>query len=329
MNADGVFEGGGVRGLALVGAAEVAEERGCKWVNLAGTSAGAIIASLLAAGYQAHELLAIMEQMDLLRFVKRTGFARVPFVGPIWALWMKNGIASTRELHAWLEELLLAKGVRYFGDLAMPRSIVEHKFHRYRLSVVVSDVTRRKMIVLPHDLPEYGLDRERFPVAEAVCMSATVPLLFRPMVLGNSYVVDGGLLSNFPIWIFDSSGIPQWPTFGFRLGGTEKLDAPVNRCRKPSLPQYLKQLGQTLFQGNDAFWEDETRARSMIIPTGDIDSFNFGLNEEEKQWLVQSGRETARKFFDRFKFQHYVQTFRLHVRGNIENGVGNDGRKEA
>ena len=53
--ADAVFEGGGVKGIALVGAVAVAEEKGYRWANLAGTSAGAIVASLLAAGYTGAE----------------------------------------------------------------------------------------------------------------------------------------------------------------------------------------------------------------------------------------------------------------------------------
>ena len=56
LKADAVFEGGGVKGIGLVGAVAVAEERGYQWVNVAGTSAGAIVAALLAAGYSAAEI---------------------------------------------------------------------------------------------------------------------------------------------------------------------------------------------------------------------------------------------------------------------------------
>ncbi len=57
---DGVFEGGGVKGIALVGAVSVVEEAGYSFVNLAGTSAGAIVATLLAAGYTAGELKTVL-----------------------------------------------------------------------------------------------------------------------------------------------------------------------------------------------------------------------------------------------------------------------------
>ena len=50
-SADAVFEGGGVKGIAFVGALEAAAEVGItRWVNVAGTSAGAIVAALIAVG---------------------------------------------------------------------------------------------------------------------------------------------------------------------------------------------------------------------------------------------------------------------------------------
>lgn len=56
LKADAVFEGGGVKGIGLVGAIAVAEEYGYRFVNVAGSSAGAIVAALLAAGYSAAEI---------------------------------------------------------------------------------------------------------------------------------------------------------------------------------------------------------------------------------------------------------------------------------
>ncbi len=54
--ADAVFQGGGVKVIGLVGALTVAEQYGYRWVNVAGTSAGAMVAALVAAGYRAEEV---------------------------------------------------------------------------------------------------------------------------------------------------------------------------------------------------------------------------------------------------------------------------------
>ena len=68
---DLVFEGGGLKGIALVGAYSVLEERGYRPQNIAGTSAGAIVAALLAAGYTAAELRQIIMECDLNSFKDR------------------------------------------------------------------------------------------------------------------------------------------------------------------------------------------------------------------------------------------------------------------
>jgi NTE family protein len=70
---DAVFEGGGVKGIGLVGAIAATEEKRYQFVNVAGTSAGAIIAALIAAGYGAKELREIMRSLDYSKFKDKGG----------------------------------------------------------------------------------------------------------------------------------------------------------------------------------------------------------------------------------------------------------------
>ena len=65
MFIDGVFSGGGIKGFALIGAYQAIEARGFVFKRLAGTSAGSLIASLIAAGYTSHEIINLMEELDL------------------------------------------------------------------------------------------------------------------------------------------------------------------------------------------------------------------------------------------------------------------------
>ena len=78
---DLVFEGGGVKGIGLGGAFQAIEEAGFKPNNVAGTSAGAITAALVAAGYTAAELKDIVFNMPFPRFKDSGGLARIPFFG--------------------------------------------------------------------------------------------------------------------------------------------------------------------------------------------------------------------------------------------------------
>jgi predicted acylesterase/phospholipase RssA len=89
---DGVFEGGGVKGIGLVGALAYLEDQGYEPVNLAGTSAGAIVAALRAAGYSGHDLKQTLMGMDLRKFTDPTIVGRLPVAGPIISLMRRLGI---------------------------------------------------------------------------------------------------------------------------------------------------------------------------------------------------------------------------------------------
>ena len=107
--ADAVFEGGGVKGIGLVGAVAVAEEKGYQWVNVAGTSAGAIVAALVAAGYTAAEMKEIMGELDYNRFKDATLLDKVPLVGPAASLIFEKGIYEGKFFEDWIRGLLQKK----------------------------------------------------------------------------------------------------------------------------------------------------------------------------------------------------------------------------
>ena len=80
MKADAVFEGGGVRGIAFIGAIQVMEASGYEWESLAGTSAGAVVAALLACGYSGEELMGIMSTLDYPVCSEKHGFIIYPLL---------------------------------------------------------------------------------------------------------------------------------------------------------------------------------------------------------------------------------------------------------
>jgi NTE family protein len=216
--ADAVFEGGGVKGIGLVGAVSVVEEHGYRWSNLAGTSAGAIVAALLAAGYTGVELKEIIGSLDYLKFKDKTGLDFIPVVGSLANLILEKGIYGGRYFESWLRGLLLQKNVRTFKDLIIDE-FREDERYRFKLRVIASDITNGRMLALPQDIVAYGIRPEDLDVAAAVRMSMSLPFFFQPVGLRSrlnnktSYIVDGGVLSNFPVWLFDSDGsTPEWPT---------------------------------------------------------------------------------------------------------------------
>ncbi|MDQ3317374.1 MAG: patatin-like phospholipase family protein, partial [Actinomycetota bacterium] len=225
---DLVFEGGGVKGIALVGAYSVLEERGYEPQNMAGASAGAIVAALIAAGYGAEELKGIIANLDYDQFKDEAIEDRFP-MGKTLSILKDLGIYEGEAFEGWMRRLLEDRGVRTFGDLVR-RDDVELKY-RYKLQVIASDVTERRLLVLPRDAPSLGITRpDDLDVARAVRMSMSIPIFFEPVRFTNKQtneehlIVDGGMLSNFPVWLFDAEE-PQWSTIGMKL--TRKPETPI------------------------------------------------------------------------------------------------------
>src|SRR3954447_6104459 len=117
MQADGVFSGGGIKGLAFAGALQAANEAGYdEWVQLAGTSAGAITAMALAVGYDAQRL---REQLDRFDFATIADYG-VPFgIGEADNYLRRHGLTHGKVLHDWIRELLAdaPKPATKFGEL--------------------------------------------------------------------------------------------------------------------------------------------------------------------------------------------------------------------
>src|SRR3954471_6342162 len=198
--ADLVFEGGGVKGIGLAGAWCHLVEQGYVAERVAGTSAGAITAALVAAGMSAAELRGlVLEQIEFPRFADGAGGV----LGEAFELRRHKGLHPGRYFEDWMREHLGALGVGRFGDLRapdVPAGEVSERSHR--LQVIASDVSCRKLLVLPRDALHLGVEPDELDVARAIRMSMSIPVFFDPMVAAGGdhshLVVDGGLLSNFP-----------------------------------------------------------------------------------------------------------------------------------
>ncbi|WP_312108805.1 patatin-like phospholipase family protein [Brevibacillus reuszeri] len=301
MKADAVFEGGGVKGIAFIGALQVMEEHGYTWEKLAGTSAGSIVAALLSAGYTSQELKPIYEELDYFYFLQRSGMGRLPVIGPIYELIVREGVYRADRLELFVEDLLRRKGIRTFGDLPIGK-----------LRIVASDISLGKMLVLPDDLIRYELSAEDFPIARAVRMSSSIPFFFQPAQLKKPgethYIVDGALLSNYPVWLFDVEGTPRWPTIGFRLQDDQ---AKRGEDRIKGLFSFTRGLLSTMLDAHDRLYVEKAKAvRTVFINTLGVRTTQFQLTLEMRQQLFASGEAAAHLFLDHWDFDEYVKVFR-------------------
>ena len=318
--ADLVFEGGGVKGIGLAGAYSALCERGVGPKRVAGTSAGAITAALVAAGYSAEELDEILLEVPFARFKDTAWEDRIPIVGHPLSVLLQRGIYEGGFFREWMRGLLAAKGVRTFGQLADPEA-TELK-ERYRLKVIVSDVTHRRLLVLPDDAASLGIEPDDLEVAYAVRMSMSIPIFFEPVMHRNPrtgldhLIVDGGMLSNFPVWLFDADKgePPRWPTFGMLLvEGDPKVPVAhrVEGRQSGSIIDYIKALASTMMEAHDRLYlEKATFVRTIPIPTVGVSTTEFDITPERVQAIYRSGRKAAFDFLDRWDFEAYKAEYR-------------------
>jgi NTE family protein len=186
--------------------------------------------------------------------------------------------------------------------------------YRFKLRVIASDISNGRMLVLPQDIAEFGIRPEDLNIVSAIRMSMSIPFFYEPVRLKNmktnqvSYIVDGGILSNFPVWLFDTEGaIPEWPTFGFKL--VEPEEGAPHQVRGPI--SLLTALFSTMSEAHDArYIKDADFVRTIPIPTLDVRTTEFDLSPEKSEALYQSGRQAAEKFFDTWDFAKYVNKYR-------------------
>lgn len=304
MKADLVCKGGGVKGIALVGAIRRLEEYGYRFERLAGTSAGAIVASLLAVGYTSKEVTDMLFNLDYNRFNDKNKLQAIPLIGQIASLLISKGLYAGDELERFLTEKFKAKRRTKFKDV--------YGAGNFKLKVIAADVTRKELIILPDDLPKYNIDPMEFPIAKAIRMSMSIPFYYNPIILEDgdnlSYIVDGGLVSNFPIWIFDVQGIPKWPTFGLNLNNNKTSYFPFF---KNSIITYMLNIVSTALSINEeVYLRDKDSIRTINIPTLDIKTTNFEISPKEILDLYKSGYNAADKFLDTWNFDWYISKFR-------------------
>jgi NTE family protein len=323
---DLVFEGGGVKGIAMVGALSVLEERGYMPQNLAGTSAGAIVATLLAAGYTAAELREVISTLDFSRFTDTDWLGRIPVAGASLHVLTDQGIYKGEAFLSLMRKLLLVKGVRTFRDLRYTPpagyGAPDSENHMYKVQVVASDLTDHSFLVLPSDAHKLGIEPDDLEVALAVRMSMSIPIFFEPVRFRNPrtgeehIIVDGGVLSTYPIWLFDTEGVPEWPTFGLHLL-TDPAPADSDEARPAKKGrslmgrvegiQYLTSLYFTMKGAHDRLYiEEHNFARTIAIPTLGVRMTEFNLTKAKANALYESGRKAAEEFLGSWDFQGYI-----------------------
>lgn len=318
-----VFEGGGVKGIAYVGAMEVLERASIleNIVRVGGTSAGSINAVLFAAGFSNAEMSKILRKLDFNDFKDDSWGA----LRDMRRLRKEYGWHKGNYFRDWIGDLLKKKtGSR---DITF-KALEEHS--KRKLYVYASNLsTRFGEIYSPEHTP-------RMRVADAVRRSMSIPLFFRAVRDDRDDVfVDGGAINNYPVKIFDREKylengslvrIPSYyedeneklrsispgsspyvynkETLGFRLDSAREIGV----FRDGQTPQseeidnffdYTMQLVKTVLdvQASQHLHSDDWH-RTVYIDTLGVGTIDFDLSDKRKKALVESGRAAAKNYLE-------------------------------
>lgn len=295
----GVFEGGGRRAAAYAGAYSAAYRHGVRFSEVAGTSAGAIVAALIAAGAEPDYLLSELRELDFRDFLCTP---RRPFFSSRLGSWgaliaphlpgdlativvgaLKGGLYSSEKIEEWIELRLLkllkqSKSPVRFDDLVLP------------LYVVASDLTTMKARVWStRETPTAS-------VAHAVRASCSIPLFFQPVEEGSTLLVDGGLVSNLPLFVFaagsTSDQFPDRRTLSFTLEADQSTERPQDA------KNYLRKLiGLAIDGGTDAQSRFRPHMAKISIPTGTTQATDFDrMDKTVIETLIENGARAATSF---------------------------------
>lgn len=327
--ADLVLSGGGVKGIGLVGAVVALMEAGYTAQRVSGTSAGSIVGAIVAAASYGGQMTAtqvkdLALELDYRKFVDPGLFERVPVVGPPLAVLKGTGIYKGDYAHDWVSSQLKNLGFTTFGDLAIDdRDLPEEQ--RYKLVVTVADVTTGQLVRLPWDYRRvYGLDPDEQFVADAVRASMSIPFFFRPVSLRGttgrtSTLVDGGLLSNFPIDSLDRTDgkKPRWPSFGVTVlpnlpDGNDKVIPALAPFRLLGPPHLLESVITTVLVGRDQAYLNQpwVNARAIRVDSTDVGFLDFDISDNEIEALYVQGYAAAEKFLSTWDWDAYLDRFR-------------------
>lgn len=284
MKIDGVFSGGGVKAYAFLGALESIDDKHLEFERVAGTSAGAIVASLIAAKYRTEDIKNLVYELDLQQFLDPPKLSQILPFSKWFFLYFQLGLNKGDALEKWIYRQLAYKNIYTFKDIQPGY-----------LKVVVSDLTLGKLVIIPDDLERvYGIDQDHFPVSKAIRMSAGFPYFFMPKRLTNknhskSIIVDGGLLSNFPIWLFDSeTGQNKRPVLGIKLSDSPEEEQPKDI--KNAIDMFHA-LFSTMKQAHDARHVSMMDKNNIIfIPVENLGAVDLNIDDDQKKKLIEKGR---------------------------------------
>lgn len=367
MQYDLVFEGGGAKGIVFVGALQEMERRGHTYGRLLGTSAGSIMATFTAAGYDVNGMLDALCERDengepvfkqfmakppaftqeevqrsmfrnvleliSLRLVPDLVESRIDKIllslmtreqfSNLFSLIERGGWYSADRFIQWAQRKL-DEGT-YEGMPRRMSGLTLKEFYQLtgkELSLVAADTTSYRKLVLNHRTAPHC------PVVWAMRMSMSLPLVWQEVIWQSNWgtymgrdltghrIVDGGLLSNFPIQLFLSRSPYVMEIMGQKISpgvlgflidenlpvaGAETPREENDSLRLAAMPLTSRILGliNTVTQAHDKMLIDAFDQYVCRLPAKGYGTTEFDMTDERRDLLIAAGQAAVYAYFQK------------------------------
>jgi NTE family protein len=223
-----VLSGGGARGFAHLGFIQALNEEGISPDVISGTSAGALVGVLYADGYSPREILKILHPPSRLDFMRPT----LPREGLLQISGMSRILSANLRAHR-------------FQELKIP------------LFVTATDINNGKAV--------YFSEGE---LIDRVIASASIPVLFQPVIIDNIQYLDGGVTDNLPVHPIEGKCNHLIGSFVNPVGYIEKLSGLINIAERTFMLSMSKEVSE--------------KADKFDLLVAPPDLRNFGILEQDK-----------------------------------------------
>jgi NTE family protein len=278
------LEGGGVWGIAYAGAIEELDKVGVLGglKRVAGTSAGSIVALLLALGYGSNDISKIVAQLDFTKFMDNHSVKQL-----FSNYGLFQGEFALQLFRSWIAEKLGDENAT-FQNLWESDGL--------ELRVFSSNLNTKQLHEFSYrNTPDV-------PLAKAVRASMSVPLFFTAVEIDDHLFVDGGATFDYPLLAFGDEGISF--TLGLAFAGSSS--AAVGDQGDTSFGfhqpgEYIHRMLTVLerIQAPLLALYGDLREQTILIDTADISSLQFKLSKDDQELLIENGRRAVRDYFEK------------------------------
>ncbi|MBI5381894.1 MAG: patatin-like phospholipase family protein [Opitutae bacterium] len=317
-----VFEGGGVKGIAYAGALEILEQQNVMpdIRRVAGTSAGAITAVLVALGARSQDVAAIVGSTHFRAFMDDS----FTIVGDIDRLIHEYGWYKGDAFADWMRKqihVLCGNSELTFAQLAAKAQTAGSACRD--LYIIGTNLSLQMPTVYSADTTPDT------PIWQAARISMSIPLFFASVMQAKQVLVDGGVTWNYPLDLFDdrkyvAPGSPWEPplvdyptaydanhifnkqTLGFRVDTQDEIKAEKESWGLPpqkidNFVDYLRALvGFMNDMANKMHLHTNDWHRTVAIDAGGVSATDFDLSDAQVQLLIGNGRTGTTNYFNWF-----------------------------